>query len=111
MLAATTLFSVCQRKRRRQRGSQRRRLRSSDHISLTVAAGAVEALHAGVLGLPVRELQRGVQAPEAFSQGVVLVVLDELLDAQKYEAFHIPDIASRSWLNEAFMNPPKIVMK
>lgn len=43
---------------------------------LTVAAGAVEAMHGGVLRLPVGELQRGVQAPEAFPQGVVLVVLD-----------------------------------
>lgn len=55
-----TLFSGCWNKR----------------LPLTVTAGAVEALHGGVLGLPVRELQCGVQTPEAFSQRVVLVVLD-----------------------------------
>lgn len=55
---------------------ERCHLCSNNGISLTVAAGAVEALHAGVLGLPVGELQRCVQTPKAFSQGVVLVVLD-----------------------------------
>lgn len=55
-----TLFSGCWNKR----------------LPLTVTAGAVESLHGGVLGLPVRELQCGVQTPEAFSQRVVLVVLD-----------------------------------
>lgn len=44
-------------------------------------------MHGGVLRLPVGELQRGVQAPEAFPQGVVLVVLDELLDAQRKKQF------------------------
>lgn len=48
-------------------------------------------MHGGVLRLPVGELQRGVQAPEAFPQGVVLVVLDELLDAHtKKNSFQTP---------------------
>lgn len=62
--------------------SERCHLCSTNGIALTVTAGAVEALHGGVLRLPVRKLQRGVQRPKAFSQGVVLVVLDELLDTQ-----------------------------
>lgn len=61
------------------------RLRSGRRVSLTVAAGAVETLHGGVLHLPVGELQRGVQTPEALSQGVVLVVLDQLLGRTEIE--------------------------
>ena len=47
---------------------------------LTVATRPVEAVHSSVLWFPVRKLQCGVQTPETFSQRVVFVVLDQLLD-------------------------------
>lgn len=51
---------------------------------LTVATRPVEAVHGSVLRFPVRELQRGVQTPEAFSQGVVFVVFNQLLNTHRY---------------------------
>lgn len=47
---------------------------------LTVATQPVDAVHSSILWFPVRKLQRCVQTPETFSQGMVFVVLNQLLD-------------------------------
>lgn len=56
---------------------------------LTVAARTVEAVYSGNLWVPVRILQCGVQAPKTFSQGVVFIVLDQLLDSHTQTHTHM----------------------
>lgn len=51
---------------------------------LTVATRPVEALHSSVLWFSIRKLQCGVQAPETFSQRVVFVILNQLLDTKAH---------------------------
>ena len=72
---------------------------------LTVATRPVDAVHSSVLCFPVRKLQRGVQTPKAFSQGVVFVVFDQLLDTNTHthrQLFEFVFNKTEMHINECF---------